>query len=329
MSSFSTLMHVALSLLTTSTVLLAPAILPAFPQPSLSITSGNTTGSYYAASSAIAKIFNRKSADYEIRIETVASEGSVVNVDSVVEGKAAFGIGESIILQQAAKGMGPWEGKARTGLRAVLGLHVEAVTVVAAADREIRHVGDLKGKRVNIGAPGSSSYEYGANLLELSGVNPADVTLSGHPAALASELLQKGEIDAYIYTVGHPNLSVLEASTGKRKVLLVPLDKQLIEQVTTRNPLLLPAVIPTSFYPNLERQGVVPTIGVRAVLFTRADVTEETVYRLVREVIGNFDLFRRQHPVLQDLTPREAADGGVIPLHPGATRYFREAGFAQ
>ncbi|SNB47107.1 TAXI family TRAP transporter solute-binding subunit [Geobacter sp. DSM 9736] len=307
-------------------ILAMPAPLSAFTQQSLSVVSGNTTGSYYAVSSALAKIFNRRSADYGVRLATALSEGSVANVESVAEGKAAFGIGESIILQQAAKGMGLWEGRARRGLRAVLGLHVESVTVVAAADRGIMKLGDLKGKRVNIGAPGSTSYEFGEKLLGLSGVSPTDVTFSEQSAALASELLQKGKIDAYIYTVGHPNLSIAEATAGARKVLLVPLDKEVIGQVTGSNPLLLPTAVPTAFYPGLENRESVPTFGVRSVLFTRSDLDEETVYRLVREIMTNFDLFRRQHPVLQDMIPRDAADAEVIPLHPGAARYFREAG---
>lgn len=327
MICFSRFMHTALPFLITVIVLLAPATLPAFPQPSIYISSGNTTGASYAASSAISKIFNRKSADYGIRISSVSTQGSVADVDSVVEGKTAFGIAQIVMLQHAEQGLGPWEGKTRMKeLRAVLGLHVETVTIVAAADRKIEQISDLKGKRVNIGAPGSIDYEYGASLLELSGVNPADVTISAHSVALASEFLQKDDIDAYIYTVGHPNLSVLEASTGKRKVMLVPLDKSLIDKITTRNPFLFPAVVPTNFYPGLERQGVAQTIGVRAVLFTRADMAEETVYRLVREVMTNFDLFRRQHPALEGLTPRESASVTGIPLHPGAARYFREAG---
>ncbi len=323
---FFRLMHANLPLLTVVVVLLAPVTLPAFQQPSLSISSGITTGANYTASSAIAKIFNRKSTDYGMRITTISSQGSLADVDNVVDGNTAFGIAPTVMLQRAVQGLGPWEGKAQKGLRAVLGLHMETVTIVAGADREIKHVSDLKRKRVNIGAPGSIDYEYGASLLKLSGVNPTAVILSEHPAALASELLQKDDIDAYIYTVGHPNLSVLEASSGKRRVMLVPLDNTLIEQLTIKNPLLLPTVVPTNSYPGLKRHGEVQTIGVRAVLFTRADMAEETVYRLVREVMTNFDLFRRQHPVLEGLTLREAAAVTVIPLHSGAARYFRESG---
>lgn len=326
MHYFARFMNGALSVFVAVTFLLVPVGAFAFPQPSIVISSGNATGANYAVSSAIAKIFNRKAADYGMRLTTTPSEGSLANIERVDVGSAAFGIAQSELLKHAANGTGLWRGEARKGLRAVLGLHLETVTIVAAADRDIKQFGDLKGKRVNIEAPGSSDNEYGKLLFALSGIDPADVTFSEHPAVHASEYLQSNKIDAYLYTVGHPNLSVLEASSGARKVLLVPLDKDFIARVTAEHPLLIPAVVPTSYYPNLECKGAVSTIGVRAVLFTRADMTDETVYRLVREVMTNFDLFRRQHPVLQELSLGEAAGVSAIPLHPGAARYFREAG---
>lgn len=308
--------------------LLAPAKLPAFQQPSLAISSGETTNANYAASSAIAKIFNRKSADYGKRFSVTPTAGSVATIDNVVQGKTPFGVAQGDMLQRAVNGIEPWKGTPQKQLRAVLALHVEALTIVAARDSEIQRMSNLKNKRVNIGAPGSSDHEYATILLEKTGIKPDEMTLSEYPSALAAEHLQKNDIDAYIYTLGHPNLSVLEASTGKTKVRLIPIDKSLIDQVTSRNPLLIPVMIPTSFYPGLEQQGNVQSVGVRAVLFTRADMAEDTVYSLVKEVMTNFDLLKRQHPVLQDLAPAEVGNIKVLPLHPGAARYFREAGFA-
>ena len=305
---------------------LAPAALPAFEQPALSIGSGNMTGAYYAVSSAIAKLFNRQSAEFGMRLATVKSAGSLANIDAVLFGATAFGMAQADVLERAVLGLGPWEGAPRTGLRAVLGLHLEAVTIVAAGDREIERVADLRGKRLNIGEPGSSDRESAALLLEEAGVPRADLTLSEHPAVSASALLQQGEIDAYIYTVGHPNLSTLEASSGSRKVRLLPLDTPLLERLTAGRPWLRPTRISTSHYPGLAHQGEIPTLGVKAVLFARADLAEETVYRLVRHTMTHLDLLRRQHPVLRGLTPGSMSDVAPLSPHPGAARYFREAG---
>ncbi|MBU5637274.1 TAXI family TRAP transporter solute-binding subunit [Geomonas sp. Red69] len=315
-------------------VLLAAAAALLFPVPRalcgtvkpLSISSGTTTSSYYAAASAVAKIFNKKSAVYGMRLATVASAGSVANIDAVAEGRAAFGIAETELLKRAMQGVRPWEGKARGGLRAVLGLYPATVTIVAAVDSGIKRVSDLKGKRLNIGAPGSIDNTYASALLQMSGLNPGEVINTEHSTAIAPELLQKGDIDAYLCIVGHPNLTVLEASAGQRKVLLVPLDEGLIRQVTANNPLLAPVLIPTRFYPNVQTAGAVQSLGVRTVLFTTADQSDESVYHVVREILGNLDLFRRQHPIFQDLTPEQAARVTAIPLHPGAARYFKESG---
>jgi uncharacterized protein len=310
-----------------SGVLLAtPAALCAFAQPSLSISSGSQTGAVYAVANAITKVYNRKCGEYGMRLAAVPSQGSVADIDNVLEGKAAFGIAPSAVLQQAALGLGPWAGKAGKELRAVLSLHSESLTVVAAQDRGIRKLADLKGKRVNIGEPGSGDYQYAFALMELAGFSSADLILTTQPVALASEALQKNEIDAYLYMVGHPNLSVLEASSGKRKVSLLPLGAPLIAKLAARTPLLVPERVPTAFYPGLVENGEIATSGMRAVLFTRADLDDDTVYRLVKEVLTNFALFQRQHPVLDGLTPRAAAEVTVLPLHPGAARYFREAG---
>lgn len=307
-------------------LVLSPPSRAASHLPSLAISSGTTTSSYYAAASAVAKLFNRKSQAYGVRLATVASAGSVANIDAVVGGKAAFGIAETELLKRAAQGGHPWEGKAIPQLRAVLGLYPASVTIVAAVDSGVRRVVDLKAKRLNIGAPGSIDNTFAGTLLQMSGLNPGEVIISRHSTALAPELLQKRDIDAYICIVGHPNLTVLEASAGKRKVSLVPLDEELIKKVTLTNPLLAPVLIPTRFYPGVELSGTVPSIGVRNVLFTSADQPEETVYRVVREIMTNLDLFRRQHPILQELTPEQIAHVTVIPLHPGAARYFKESG---
>jgi TRAP transporter TAXI family solute receptor len=307
--------------------LLRPGELPAFHPPALSVASGSVTGAYHAVASAIAKVFNRKQAEHGTRILTARSEGSLANIQAVVAGRAAFGIAQADVLAQAVEGRGPWAGKPQGDLRAVLGLHVEAVTIIARSDRGIESLRDIRGKRVNIGALGSSDQQYGALLLEAAGVPLAEVTLLERPAVLAPDLLRDGEVDAVIYTVGHPNLALIEASAGTQKVRLIPLDAPVIELATACHPVVFPAEIPTSYYPGLETQGSLRTLGVRAVLFTRADMAEETAHRLVRAVLTERDLFRRQHPVLQALTPRDLCGRAPIPFHPGAERACQEWGF--
>jgi hypothetical protein len=295
------------------------------PQP-LVIGSGNITGVYYAASAALAKVFNRSSGESGLRLVNQASQGSEQNINDVLAGKVAFGLAQADMLFKATQGLGPWEGRPQANLRAVLALHSEALTLVAAEDAGIAGLADLKGKRVNIGAPGSGDNENARLLLEKAGVKPEEVVLREDQAALASDLFQNDEIDAYFYTVGHPNLSVREATSGKRKARLLPVPPEMVGQFTAARPFLLAVSIPVDQYPGLASREPVSSIGEKAVLFTRTDQDAATVRLLVRAVLENPDLFRRQYPALSGLTAKGMAEVPVLPLHPGAEGYFREAG---
>jgi TRAP transporter TAXI family solute receptor len=295
----------------------------------ISIGAGNTVGVYYAASSAIAKLYNLKRPEYHQRLVTVASQGSEENINNVLQGKLEFGLAQSDVLYRAIQGQTPWAGKPHKNLQAVLGLHTEDLTIVAASDAGIASIADLKGKRVNIGAPGSSDEEYARRLLLKAGIRVEDVALSQYPSSMASDLLAAEKIDAYFYTVGTPNLSVREATSGTRKAIILSLDKSLIDLATSMNPLVKAVTISTDEYPGLVNRAPLNSIGVKAVLFTREGMSEETVYRMVKEVMTNLDLFRRQQPALAPLTAKEMANVSVFPLHPGAQRYFREAGLLQ
>jgi len=318
----------------TNPLLLIPALLlfvassPARgTEPMLSIGAGNTTGVYYAAGSAIAKMFNRQRQAYGARLVTEPSEGSVANIENVMAGSVTFGIAQANFLHAAMRGEGLWAGKPQRELRAVMGLYTEAVTLVAAADAGIRSFEDLRGKRVNIGEPGSSDQLTARLVLRRAGIDPdRDLKLTEAPTYDAAELLQGNRIDAYFYTVGHPNLSVREATAGKRSVRIVGLPPELIARWAREVPYLSAETIPVDYYPALRNREAVPAIGVKAILFTRADTDEETVYRVVHEVLANIDLFRRQHPVLADLQPEEMALDLILPLHPGAESGYREAG---
>jgi uncharacterized protein len=307
-------------------LLLPIAASAADQQPALAIRSGNMTGAYYAAASAVAKVVNRNRAQDGVRLTTAESEGSPANIEAVLGGQAAFGIAQATMLDTATQGRGPWEGMPRTHLRAVLGLHVEALTIVVRSDQPVQTISDLRGKRINIGAPGSSDHQYAALLLAAAGVSPDTLTFSRQSAVLAADLVQRDEIDAYIYTVGHPNLSLIEATSGRRAIRLISLEPPMIAWAMEQNRLLFPTDIPTEYYPGLQSQAPVRTIGDRAVLFTRADLAEEIVYGLAREVLTNFDLFQRQHPMLHAVTPQVACGSAPIPLHPGAARACHEAG---
>ncbi len=313
--------------LVTFTSAMSPSALLAFDEPMMTIKTGGVTGVYYAAGSAIAKMHNKKRKEYDLRLISETSEGSIANIQNVLAGTAGFGIAQANALYFARQGAQFWQGQPQDKLRAVFGLHTEDYTVVAAADAGIETLDDLKGKIVNIGEPGSSAAFQATAAFKYVGLDPQnDLTLLERPTYEAAELLQAGEIDAYLYTVGHPNLSVIEASSGERKIVIVSLGSEMIDYFYKNRPYMTKTDIPVDYYPEIINKEPIPTISVKAILFTDAEMDEQIVYNIVKEVFENFDLFKRQHPALAYLTVAQMTTGLVLPLHPGAERYFKEAG---
>lgn len=318
-----------------SSLLLALLLVYTFPatsqatEPITTIGSGGISGVYYSTAGAIAKMFNLKRQEFGGWMANQPTKGSVANIEKVLVGEVDFGISQGNFLFDAMHGEGFYAGQEKGNLRAVLGLYIEDLTIVAAADTGINTATDLKGKRVNIGVPGSSTTLTALTVLKELGIEPGDLTLLNYPGYEASERLQSDDIDAYIITVGHPNLSIMEATKGKRKVHIVPFSQTLIDRVAARKAYISADKINPRYYDRLVDKNLIPTLGVRAVLFTRADMDEKLVYQVVKQVMDNFDLFRQQHPALANLTRAAMSRNHIIPLHAGAERYFREEGLLQ
>ncbi|MCK5826350.1 MAG: TAXI family TRAP transporter solute-binding subunit [Desulfuromusa sp.] len=299
-------------------------------EPITTITTGGINGVYYSAGGAVAKMFNKKRHEFGGWMANQASKGSLENIDVVLSGDVDFGISQANFLYFASNGIEYFDGQQKNNLRAVLGLYVEDLTIIAAMDAEINIAKDLKGKRVNIGVFGSSDEETSVVVLEKLGIDPAaDLELFNYPTYEASERLQADDIDAYFYTVGHPNLSVMEATEGDRKVRIIPFDQTFISGLAASRPYLSATTVDTQYYDKLEDKGAIPTVGIKSILFTRADVDEETVYRVVKQVMDNLKLFRMQHPAFAKLNRMEMSEDVIVPLHSGAARYFRETGLIQ
>lgn len=304
-----------------------PQLVDAFDEPIKSIKTGDITGVYYAAGSAVAKMHNRKLKEYNLRLIAEASEGSLSNIDDVANGLAAFGIAQSNALYFAKHGEEYWQGAPQKNLRSVLGLYTEAFTLIAAVDAGINSLADLKGKMINIGELGSTDNLQARSILNYLGLDPEkDLTLIEKPSYEASELLQQGKIDAYFYTVGHPNLSIKEASHGDRKIMLVTPEPTFVEESIAKREYLVERIIPIDYYTEIANKEPVRTVGVKAILFCNADTDDDLVYHLVKEVFENFDLFKLQHPAFANLTPEKLSSNLIVSLHPGAERYFKEAG---
>ncbi len=292
----------------------------------VTIGTGGITGVYYPTGGAIAKMVNKKRKEYGIRATVESTGGSVFNVNAVMAGDLEFGVVQSDRQYQAVNGMAEWKDKGKqSDLRAVFTIHPESITLVAADDSGINSIQDLKGKRVNIGNPGSGQRQNSIDALEAAGLDwKKDIKAEGVKAAEAPGLLQDGRIDAFFYTVGHPNGNIKEATSGKRKVHMVPITG--VDSLLAKYPYYAKAVVPMKFYSGASNEGDVETFGVKATFVTSSKVPDEVVYAITKEVFDNFEAFKKLHPAYGVLTKKNMLEGMSAPIHPGAMKYFKEAG---
>jgi TRAP transporter TAXI family solute receptor len=293
----------------------------------VTIGTGGVTGVYYPTGGAIAKMVNKKRKEYNLRATVESTGGSVFNVNAIAAGDLEFGVIQSDRQYQAYNGTADWEGKPVKQLRAVFSIHPESVTIVANAGKNINTIYDLKGKVVNVGNPGSGQRGNALDALEAAGIDPdKDLKAEGMKAAESASMLQDGRIDVFFYTVGHPNGSVKEAVAGATKVNFVSIPDDVVKKLTEKFPYYAAAEIPVDQYPGVTNTADVPTFGVKATFCTSADVADDIVYAITKEVFDNFDEFKSLHPAYSRLTKESMLQGLSAPIHPGAMKYYKEVG---
>jgi len=295
----------------------------------IAIGTGGVTGVYYPTGGAICRLVNRDRAEHGIRCGVESTGGSIFNINAIRGGELEFGVAQSDWQYHAYNGSSRFEEQgAFEELRAVFSVHPEPFTVVARADAGIERFEDLQGKRVNVGNPGSGQRGTMEVLMAEMGWTMDDFAVASElQAAEQSQALCDNNIDAMVYTVGHPAGSIQEATTACDSVL-VDVSNEAVATLVEENPFYRTATIPGGMYRGNEEDT--QTFGVGATFITSAEVPEDVVYTLVSAVFENIDQFRSLHPAFANLDPAEMAQDGLsAPLHPGAERYFREAGLIE
>jgi len=295
----------------------------------ITIGTGGVTGVYYPTGGAICRLVNKGRKDHGIRCSVESTGGSVYNINTIREGELEFGVAQSDWQFHAYNGTSKFkDAGAFTGLRAVFSVHPEPFTVVARADAGIANFDDLKGKRVNIGNPGSGQRGTMEVLLEAKGMTTGDFALATElKAAEQSAALCDNQIDAMVYTVGHPSGSIQEATTACDSVL-VTVDGAAVTGLVDDNPFYRTATIPGGMYRGNDADT--ETFGVGATFVTSDAVSDEAVYAVVKSVMENIEDFRKLHPAFANLDPKAMASAGLsAPLHPGAAKYYKEAGLIE
>lgn len=293
----------------------------------VTIGTGGQTGVYYTAGQSVCRFLNRAEVQPAIKCNAPSTAGSVTNIVSLENGEYEFGFIQSDHQHKALNGLAPFDKDGPIEeLRAVFSLQTEILTVVARSDSGIESFDDLKGKRVNIGVPGSGSRDTFDEVMKAKGWTNADFALAGElkPAEMASAL-GDNNLDVITYVVGHPSGAIQEALTNVAAEL-IPINGPEIEKFLQGADYYTTAEIPAGLYPGVDE--AVPSIGGKAVLATTANTDPEIVYQLVKAVFDNLDRFKRLHPAFADLEAKDMIRVGLTaPLHEGAERFYKEQGW--
>ncbi|MBA96496.1 MAG: C4-dicarboxylate ABC transporter substrate-binding protein [Sulfitobacter sp.] len=294
----------------------------------ITIGTGGQTGVYFVVGQSICRLVNRDSAKTGLKCTAPSTGGSIANINAIKAGDMDMGVAQSDWQFHAYNGSSQFEGDKFDKERAVFSVHSEPFTVIARADAGIESFDDLKGKRVNVGNPGSGQLATMQVVLDAKGWSMDDFALASElkPAEQAAAL-GDNKVDAIVYTVGHPNGSIQEAvSTVDAK--LVPVEGEAIDKLVADNPFYAYATIPGGMYKGTDND--VKTFGVKATFVTSADVDDEVVYEVVKAVFDNFDRFKKLHPAFENLKEEDMIkDGLSAPLHDGAVKYYKERGWME
>jgi TRAP transporter TAXI family solute receptor len=295
-------------------------------QKFVTIGTGGVTGVYYVVGGSICRLLNKDRAKHGIRCSVESTGGSAFNINTIKAGELDFGMAQSDVAYNAVKGEGQYKGQPYADLRSVYSVHPEPFTVVARKEANITKFEDFKGKRFNVGNPGSGTRASMEQLLGALGWKLSDFSLASElKADEHGPALCDNKIDGFFYAVGHPSANIQDPTTtcGAK---LVSLTGAAIDKLVGQYPYYAKATIPGGMYAGNPQ--ATETYGVLATLVTSTKVPDETVYQLVKATFDNFDEFKKLHPAFTNLEPTKMVkDGLTAPLHPGAEKYYKEKGW--
>lgn len=291
----------------------------------IKIATASKKGVYNEAGKGIQALVNAREELIHINVELENTEGSVYNINAIIDGSVDMAFAQSDRQYQAYYGLASWINNPQKKLRFICSFHPELLTFIVAKDSTIRGLADMRGKTINIGGYGSGTRGNVLDCLTSIGfVENVDFKAQNLSTLESVMMLKDGRIDGFFATTGHPSELVSKILKGEREVHFVPIVG--MEKMMRMFPYYHASYIPARYYFDGMKSGNVPTVGVLATLLASVDMDEEEVYLLVKTLMENLADFKKGHPSFSELTAKEMLRGEFAPMHSGAERYFKEVG---
>ena len=307
-------------------VLLAAAILAVSgfalaQQQYINVLTGGTSGVYYPLGVAMSRLIGQAIPDAKVSVQ--ATKASVENLNLLQQGRGelAFTLGDSL--------SDAWKGNKDAGfpaplkkLRAVGGIYSNYIQIVASADSGIKTLADLKGKRISVGAPKSGTELNARAVLKAAGLTYNDFAKVEYlPFGESVELMKNRQLDVTLQSAGLGVSSLRDLATSQ-KIVVVPIPADVVKKIG--DAAYQPAMIPANTYEGQDQD--VPAVAIQNFLVTRADLSDDVVYKMAKAVFENKDALVAAHTAAKGIDKANAVKSLPLPLHPGAAKYFKEIG---
>ncbi|WP_047152479.1 TAXI family TRAP transporter solute-binding subunit [Aneurinibacillus tyrosinisolvens] len=286
----------------------------------VTIATGGSSGVYYTLGGALAKLYKDK-LGYNASAQSTGS--SVENINLVSSKKVDMAFVMSDVTVEADTGKGNFEKNGPVkNIKAMGGLYMNYVHVITLNNPDIKSIADLKGKRIGVGAPNSGTEVNARMVLAGYGMSYKDVKPDYLSFAECVEQLKNGTIDAAFMTSGLGTSAVIDLQTAGT-VGLVPIEPAKIEEMKKANKAVIQSDIPAGTYKN---DKPVTTVAMKNILIVRDDFSEEQVYKMTKAFFESLNELATAHKTAKEIDAKQAGKDLVIPLHPGAEKYFKEVG---
>jgi TRAP transporter TAXI family solute receptor len=285
------------------------------------IGTGGTGGTYYPVGGLIANAISND----KLNASAVATNGSVANVNGIIGGSMESGFSQADINFWAYSGTGMYEGKPKVEeLRAIANLYPESIHVMVRKGIGVKSVADLKGKRVSLDEPGSGTLVNAKAILAAYGLSERDIRPEYLKQTQSAEKLKDGSLDAFFQTTGYPQGTIVELATSPG-IDLLPIQGAEAQKLQSQFKFFATDEIPAGVYKDIP---ATKTLAVGAQWVTSSKIDADLVYEVTKALWS--DKTRQAldtgHAKGKSIRKESALAGVGIPLHPGAERFYKEAG---
>jgi TRAP transporter TAXI family solute receptor len=298
---------------------------PAISGPmQMKLGTGSSGGVYAPYGQGIVDLLNNKLPGAQISV--FPTSGSVDNLKYLKSGEIQIGIATVDSAWDASKGAGVFRETGPVEVRTIAVLYPSYIHIIASVDSGITKVADLKGKRVSLGAAGSSTEVSAERIMKAAGLDPsADITRSSLGVSEAVDQFRAGNLDAFFWNGGLPTAAIDRLiAEGDPKVIFLPTEEFIPAMVEKYGPLYSPLTPGADVYGGIANG--IPGIGLGNILVVNANMPDDQVYAILATIFNNLDMMQAVHPEARKLSLNTAASGSSVEFHPGAIKFYQDQG---